>query len=96
MELAHTRALVNAVLSRSLEQVGTRTDPVFGLQVPLACPGVPAALLDPRSTWRDPAAYDAQARWLAGQFRDNFNAFADTVDAKVRAAGPRLGDEAQG
>jgi phosphoenolpyruvate carboxykinase (ATP) len=96
MELAHTRALVNAVLSRSLEQVGTRTDPVFGLQVPLACPGVPAALLDPRSTWRDPAAYDAQARWLAGLFRDNFNPFADTVDARVRAAGPRLGDEAPG
>jgi phosphoenolpyruvate carboxykinase (ATP) len=96
MELAHTRALVNAVLSHSLEHVGTRTDPVFGLQVPLACPGVPAALLDPRSTWRDPAAYDAQAQWLARLFRDNFSPFADTVDAKVRAAGPKLGDEAPG
>jgi phosphoenolpyruvate carboxykinase (ATP) len=89
IELAHTRALVSAILAGELDRVETRMDPVFGFEVPLACPGVPAALLDPRSTWPDPAAYDTQARWLAGLYRDNFNAFAGTLDAQVRAAGPR-------
>ena len=47
-----------------------RTDAVFGFEVPVAVPGVDATLLDPRSTWGDPAAYDAKARELAAMFRD--------------------------
>ena len=90
IEIDHVRALVRAVLSGDLDQVETRTDPVFGLAVPLACAGVPASLLDPRGTWADPAAYDAQARRLAGMFQDNFSAFAGAVDESVRAAGPRV------
>jgi phosphoenolpyruvate carboxykinase (ATP) len=87
-ELAHTRALVRAILAGALDQVETRRDPVFGLDVPLACPDVPHALFDPRGTWRDPVAYDAQARWLARLFLDNFNAFSGTLDARICAAGP--------
>jgi phosphoenolpyruvate carboxykinase (ATP) len=45
-------------------------------------------MLDPRNTWADKAAYDAQAAKLAGMFADNFLAFADRVPAEVRAAGP--------
>ncbi len=48
------------------------------------------ALLDPRSTWADPAAYDAMADRLAGMFADNFEAYADGVTPDVRAAGPRV------
>ena len=51
-------------------------------------PGVDARLLDPRSTWRDPEAYDAKARELAQMFRDNFAKFED-VDPDVAAAGPK-------
>jgi phosphoenolpyruvate carboxykinase (ATP) len=62
---------------------------VFGFEVPAWCPGVDAKLLDPRSTWRDPAAYDMKARELAGMFRDNFEQFrADAGDA-IADAGPR-------
>ena len=47
------------------------------------------ALLAPRSTWADPAAYDAQARTLAQMFARNFEQFASGVDPAVRSAGPR-------
>ena len=36
---------------------------------------MPAEVLKPRNTWKDPAAYDAQARKLARMFVDNFKAF---------------------
>ena len=36
------------------------------------CPASRRSLLDPRSTWRDPAAYDAKARELAAMFTANF------------------------
>jgi phosphoenolpyruvate carboxykinase (ATP) len=90
INLPYTRAMVNAVLGGSLMDVATRTDPVFGLEVPTALPGVPARLLDPRSTWSDPQRYDEQAGRLAAMFRDNFATYADQASAEVRAAGPRL------
>ena len=49
-------------------------------------PGVDAQLLDPRQTWADPAAYDAQARKLVSMFSDNFAQYADKIDDDVRAA----------
>ena len=88
VDLAHTRVLVNAILSGQLDGGEMRTDPVFGFEVPWVCPGVPAELLDPRGTWADQAAYDAQANRLAGLFRDNFSPLADCLDPQVRAAGP--------
>jgi phosphoenolpyruvate carboxykinase (ATP) len=50
---------------------------------------VDSKLLDPRSTWRDPAAYDEQAARLARMFVENFCRFAGTIDADIAAAGPR-------
>ena len=80
--------MIAAALSGELATVPMRTDPTFGFAVPTACPGVAAERLDPRNTWEDQAAYDAQAAKLAGMFADNFVAFADQVPAAVRAAGP--------
>ena len=89
MKLGHTRAMVRAALSGELNGVPTTTDPMFGLAVPKAIRDVPTALLSPRGTWTDPAAYDAQAKTLAQMFAKNFEQFADGVDASVRSAGPR-------
>jgi phosphoenolpyruvate carboxykinase (ATP) len=89
MRLGHTRAMVRAALEGRLDTVPTRTDAVFGVAVPAHVPGVPDDVLDPRATWQDPAAYDAQARRIAAMFRENFARYADHVDAAVRAAGPR-------
>lgn len=90
MPIAATRAMLRAALSGALDKGTWRTDPCFGLQVPTQVPGVEAKILDPRRTWADPAAYDAQAEKLVGMFIDNFTRFADHVDEAVRAAGPKV------
>jgi phosphoenolpyruvate carboxykinase (ATP) len=88
MNIAHTRSMVRAALDGRLAAVPTRTDPNFGVEVPLDCPDVPARFLDPRSTWGDTEAYDRQAKRLAAMFAANFLAYADGVDDQIRAAGP--------
>ena len=90
ISIAHTRAIVSAVLSGVLDNAPTRPEPIFGLAVPASCPGVPAELLDARSTWQDPLRYDAQARQLAAMFRENFEAFEPDVSDDVKRAGPLL------
>ena len=88
MDLKYTRAMIRAALAGQLDQVATRREPVFGLNVPQHIAGVPDALLDPRTTWKDSAAYDAQAKRLADLFRRNFEQFAGDVAPGVRDAGP--------
>jgi phosphoenolpyruvate carboxykinase (ATP) len=88
MPIQATRALLTAALSGELNDVEYRVDELFGFEVPVEVPGVDSSLLDPRSTWRDPEAYDAKARELATMFRDNFARF--DADDDVVAAGPRV------
>ena len=88
MKIDLTRAMVRAAVTGALADVPTTTDPTFGLAVPTACPDVPSAVLNPRSTWADPEAYEAQAKRLAGMFAENFRAFADAASPAVRAASP--------
>ncbi len=89
IELAYTRGMVTAALSGELDDAPTRVDPVFGLAVPTAVEGVPSEVLDPRTTWADPAAYDELARKLAQMFRDNFEKYRDGVSDAVAAAEPK-------
>ncbi len=72
MKLAHTRAMLSAALSGVLDDAAFETDPVFGVAVPTAVPGVPSEVLKPRSTWPDKTAYDHQAAKLAKMFADTF------------------------
>jgi phosphoenolpyruvate carboxykinase (ATP) len=88
MPIRATRALLDAALCGALDGVEYRIDPVFGFEVPIECPGVDDGLLDPRSTWRDAAAYDAKAAELARMFRENFEKFAADAGEAVTAAGP--------
>ena len=89
MSLRHTRAMVKAALAGELDDVATEPDPVFGLNVPAEVPGVPSDVLQPRTTWKDGSAYDAQAAKLAAMFKENFARFADQVPDGVKAASPR-------
>jgi phosphoenolpyruvate carboxykinase (ATP) len=78
-----------------LKNVEFRKDPNFGFEVPVAVPGVDSAILDPRSTWSDPADYDATAAKLVDLFVKNFAEFADHVDEGVRQSGPTARQQAQ-
>ena len=90
MEIGHTRAMIAAALSGALDDVPYAPDPIFNVEVPTAVPDVPADSLHPRSSWSDGAAYDAQARRLAGMFAENFKAFEAEADDDVRRAGPSV------
>src|SRR4051812_19941726 len=87
MKLGYTRAMVRAAVAGRLDNVATKPDPVFGLAVPTAIDGVPSEVLDARGTWKDAAAYDAQAAKLAGMFAKNIEKFGDKVSAAICSAG---------
>ena len=90
MDINITRALVNAALDGSLDNVEFREDTLFHLSVPKTCPGVPSELLDPAATWDDKEAFRQKAEKLAGEFRDYFDkTFGDKdIDEKVKAQCP--------
>ncbi|MBW0007356.1 MAG: phosphoenolpyruvate carboxykinase [Sphingomonas sp.] len=89
MPIKETRALLNAALDGSLNDVEFRKDPNFGFEVPVSVPGVDTSILDPRNTWSNPAEYDATAAKLVDLFVENFAQFADQVDEGVRQAAPK-------
>jgi phosphoenolpyruvate carboxykinase (ATP) len=89
IDLEATRAMVKAAISGELDAVATTNHPIFNLDVPVSCPGVPDEILDPQSTWSDAEAYEDDARELARMFVKNFERFADSVPAELVEAGPR-------
>ncbi|MHB1460775.1 MAG: phosphoenolpyruvate carboxykinase (ATP) [Armatimonadota bacterium] len=72
MKIPYTRAMITAALDGSLAKVKFIEDPHFGIAVPTECPGVPAEILNPRNTWADKEAYDAQAAKVAGMWDEQF------------------------
>jgi phosphoenolpyruvate carboxykinase (ATP) len=88
MRIQHTRAMIRAAFNGELDKAGYDPDPVFGVLVPRACPGVPQEVLRPRNTWQDTNAYDEQARRVASLFNENFKSFADAATDATRAAAP--------
>jgi len=95
MPIKETRALLNAALDGSLNNVEFRRDPNFGFEVPVSVPGVDTSILDPRGTWSNPVDYDAMAAKLVDLFVENFAQFADQVDEGVRQAAPKAQQKAQ-
>ena len=84
MELAYTRAMINAALNGILDDVEFQTEPAFGLSVPTACPDVPNALLYPRDTWPNEEDYDNQAKKLVALFKENFNAYEAFASKEIK------------
>jgi phosphoenolpyruvate carboxykinase (ATP) len=90
MPIKATRALLAAAMSGDLDDAEFRTDPHFGFAVPTAVEGVDAKILNPRDTWADKNAYDAQARKLVAMFVKNFDTFKDHVGADIMDASPQM------
>ncbi len=90
MSLPYTRAMVAAATSGALRGVETVKHPIFKVDIPVSVPDVPDEVLDPRSTWDDPGAYDEKASELAAMFVKNFDRFAAMVSPEVVAAGPSI------
>lgn len=90
IDLALTRKMIGAALNGSLDEVEYQVHPVFEMQMPLTCPGVPSEILNPLNTWEDQQAYSVMANKLASQFLKNFEKYASGVDGEIIAAGPTL------
>ena len=89
MKLSYTRAMVTAALNGELEKAEYKHDEVFNVEIPQSCPGVPAEILNPKNTWADKDAYDAQAKKLAGMFSENFAKKYPNMPKKIAEAGPK-------
>ena len=77
MKLPYTRALIKAAISGELSQGKMVKDDVFGLTIPVSCPGVPAEMLDPIKTWQDKQSYTETANHLLKLFEENYKQFKD-------------------
>ncbi len=88
MSLKYTRAMITAALNGKFEKVEFTELPIFGLQMPITCPNVPASVLNPRNTWKDKDAYDAKAQSLANSFVKNFEKYKDRANEEILAAAP--------
>ena len=90
MSIKTTRACIDAILNGSIHHAEFKTDPVFGWKTPVSLPGVEEGLLDPRSTWKDPAAFDAMERKLAAMYVENFKQYEGKGDVDYTQYGPKL------
>jgi phosphoenolpyruvate carboxykinase (ATP) len=73
MDINVTRAIIKAVLNGELDKADYAEDTTFHINIPASCPGVPAEILQPRSTWKDAEAFAARAQKLAGEFSAQFD-----------------------
>jgi phosphoenolpyruvate carboxykinase (ATP) len=89
IDIASTRAIVDAAFTGKLDNVPTVQDAHFGFQVPETCPGIDDQLLRPREAWKNPGEYDKMAAELSGRFRENLKQFEGTIPEEIKAGGPR-------
>jgi phosphoenolpyruvate carboxykinase (ATP) len=91
ISIRYTRALLNAALSGKLDKVEYWKDPVFGIEVPKTCEGVPDRVLDPASTWPSREEYSRRYDSLAARFVENFHLMAmqENCPAGLEVFGPK-------
>jgi phosphoenolpyruvate carboxykinase (ATP) len=90
IKLSYTRAMITAALNGELDKVKFEELPIFRLQIPTSCSGVPTELLNPRLTWADKSAYDSKATDLASRFIKNFAQYADGASKEILSAAPSV------
>lgn len=88
MKIKYTRALLKAALNGSLDSVKYTKDPVFGMEIPQECEGIPTEILTPKNTWKNGKDFDKTAASLARQFNENFKKYAAQSTPEICNAGP--------
>ncbi len=89
IDIASTRAIVDAALTGKLDDVPTTADPNFGFHVPTTCPGIDDKLLRPRDAWQNQGDYDRMARELAGRFGETLKQFEGNMAGDIKKGGPQ-------
>lgn len=89
MKLKYTRAMVTAALNGTIEKTEFVHDDVFNVDIPKEIPDCPSDILNPKDTWADKAAYDAQAKKLAQMFKENFDKKYPNMPEEIKSAGPK-------
>jgi len=89
ISIRYTRALLNAALSGTLLEMEYQKDPVFGFEVPKACPEVPSEILDPANTWGSREEYYRKYDALAARFIDNFKLMSSGCPKHIQEFGPK-------
>ncbi len=86
ISIAHTRAIIRAILNGTLKKVNFRRDDIFRLSIPESCPDVPSKILDPSSGWTDKNEYKAKAGDLALSFEKVYNEFIKNEQVETTTA----------
>lgn len=89
MKLKYTRAMITAALNGELDDVEYHTHTIFGIDMPISCPGVPAEILSPKQCWNDDEAFYKAANKLADSFNQNFEKFAEYANEEILAGAPK-------
>ncbi|TRZ76164.1 MAG: phosphoenolpyruvate carboxykinase (ATP) [Chitinophagaceae bacterium] len=75
INLAYTRAMINAIHENLFQNVTFHTEPYFNLSIPESCPEIPNSILNPIDAWSNKDAYVAQAKKLKNLFDANYLKF---------------------
>jgi ATP-dependent phosphoenolpyruvate carboxykinase len=89
MSIKATRACITGILDGSINNAKFVKDEIFGFEVPVALPGVPEGVLNPKDAWSDKAAYDKTVLKLAGLFKENFKKFVAAGKTDYTQFGPK-------
>ena len=92
IKLRYTRAIIDAIHSGALLNVPTVCEPIFDLEIPTKCPGIPDELLFTEQAWSDPDAYRQAGRRLSILFSDNFAKFSSRCPPEVLAVAHKITD----
>lgn len=92
ISIKETRAIIDAILNQSILKEPTAVIPFFNLRYPTEVFGVTKDVLDPRSSYKNPAVWDEKAKELASKFIANFAKFASTNEKckKLEKSGPHI------
>lgn len=90
ISLPYTRAIIDAIHNGELAKEKCSKLPIFNLDVPAKCRGVPENVLQPQKGWDSQTDYNAALRGLGEKFLVNFEQYKDQCSEDIISGGPTL------